>query len=80
MNAFTFTPRAAFNAAADMVRADAHMGVAMVALGDAAGALFDRRGPLSDRERRAEALIRDALVALAHARNLVEPLMTERGR
>jgi hypothetical protein len=50
----------------------------MDSLGDAAGALFDRRGALTERERRAEALIRDALVALAHARNLMEPLMVER--
>ncbi len=77
MNAITF-PFPRISTAASAVHADAHVGAAMDSLGDAAGALFDRRGALTERERRAEALIRDALVALAHARNRMEPLMVER--
>lgn len=79
MNALTFPfPRAAFATASAAVHADAHIGTAMESLGDAAGALFERRCNLSPTERKAEALIRDALVAMAHARNLLEPLMSER--
>ena len=78
MNAVTFPfPRAAFGVAASAVHADAHIGTAMDELSDAAGALYDRRTVLSDRERRAEAAIRNAQVALAHARNLLSPLMKE---
>lgn len=65
--------------AACAVHADAHIGVAMERLGDAAGALYERRCRLSDAERKAEALMRDALVALSHARNLLAPCMVERG-
>jgi hypothetical protein len=73
-------PRASFATAAGVVHADAHIGTAMDSLGDAVGAMFERRCTMTDAERSAEALIRKALEAMAHARNLLEPLMMERGQ
>lgn len=82
MNAITFPfPRVpSTGTAASAVLVDANLGAAMDTLADAAGALFDRNGALSDRERRAEALMRNAMVAISHARNLIAPLMVERGQ
>jgi hypothetical protein len=68
----------AFTRAAHVCQADTHIGAAMDALGDALGDLFRHRCTLAPAERRAEAAMRDALVALAHARNLVAPHMSER--
>jgi hypothetical protein len=55
------------------------MHAAMEVLGDAIGDLFRHRCTLTPQERHAEAAMRNAMVALAHARNLVEPHMSERG-
>lgn len=76
MNAMFPFPRR--SPAADAVHADAHIGSAMDVLSDAAGAIYARRSSLTPTETQAMTAIRNALVAMAHARNLIEPLMTER--
>jgi hypothetical protein len=82
VNAITFPfPRVpSAGTAAAAVHADAHMGVAIDKLGEATAALYERRCTLAPHEARARDAMRDAMVALAHARNLIEPLMTERGQ
>lgn len=83
MNAIT-PFRAVYDAAgaraACAVHADAHIGAAMNALSDAVGAIYATRRALTETEQRSVALMRNALVALSHARNLNEPLMVEVAR
>ena len=69
----------AFARAANISQADIHIGAAMEVLGDALGDLFRHRCTLTAQERHAEEAMRNALVALAHAREMVEPHMSERG-
>ena len=58
--------------------ADAHLGTAMDRLADATGALYERRCALTKHEAQARDAMRDALIAMAHARNLIAPLTKER--
>jgi hypothetical protein len=87
MNAITFPrvplPEPAGDAAYTAVCAtfaDAHLGTAMDRLADATGALYERRCTLSPQEATARDAMRDALIAMAHARNLIAPLMVERAQ
>ena len=85
MNALTF-PRsllppangdAAYTAAC-AVHADSHIGAAMDALSDAVGAVCGQRRALTPAEHSALTGMRNAMVALSHARNLLAPLTVER--
>ncbi len=79
MNALFPFPRVPMGGqAADAVRADAHIGSAMDCLSEATGALYARRCALSSTEAKARDAMRDAMVALSHARNLISPLMVEK--
>ncbi|MBP8296365.1 MAG: hypothetical protein KAX84_09685 [Burkholderiales bacterium] len=64
--------------AAAAVHADAHMGAALDILADAVGALYGQRRALTEPEHAALVSMRNAMVALSHARNLNEPNMVER--
>ncbi len=64
--------------AAAAVHADAHVGCAMDLLSDAVGAIYAQRRTLTEAEHRAVVAMRNAMVALSHARNLIAPLMVER--
>ena len=66
--------------AAAAVHADAHISAAMDALSDAMGAIYATRRVLTEAEQRSVALMRNAMVALSHPRNLNEPLMVEVAR
>lgn len=85
MNAITPIPLPAANhdaaySAACVVLADMRIGEAMDAIGDQIGALYATRRPLTAVEATAIARLRNCLVALSHARNLLAPLMTERAQ
>lgn len=85
MNAIPF-PRALLPApngdaaysAACAVHADQHIGKAMDLLSEAVGAVCGQRRTLTEAEHKALVGMRNAMVALSHARNLLEPLMVER--
>jgi hypothetical protein len=77
VNAIAFPFPRMTGGAAKAVCADAHIGAAMDTLSEATGALYARRCALTQHEAKVRDAMRDAMVALAHARNLIEPLMTE---
>lgn len=64
---------AAYSAAC-AVHADAHIGAAMDEIGDRIGAIYAQRRALTEAEARVVVGLRSCLVALSHARNLLEPL------
>jgi hypothetical protein len=64
--------------AACAVHADAHIRSAMQILGDQIGAVYGQRVPLTPEQGKTVAGMRNALVALSHASNLLAPLTTEK--
>lgn len=64
--------------AACAVHADGHIRSAMEILSDDIGAIYGQRRVLTDSEARTVARLRNCLVALSHASNLLAPLTTEK--
>ena len=65
--------------AACAVLADRHLGEALDMLADRIGEIYGQRRALTEAEHKAVAGIRNAMVSIAHARNLLAPLMIARG-
>lgn len=85
MNAISHVPLPPANDDADYeaacaVLSDRHLGQAIEILSDRIGDIYGRRRVLTEAEHKAVVGIRNAMVSISHARNLLAPLMISRGR